>query len=83
MIVLGLALSVAHCEEEIKTTTAAPENATTSVDWGIESIRDSFEAVNGYFDSFLELLGGRNGVCQYKCRYGKCKTGERKWGGGR
>uniref|UniRef100_A0A8D0CEF2 Group XIIB secretory phospholipase A2-like protein n=3 Tax=Scleropages formosus TaxID=113540 RepID=A0A8D0CEF2_SCLFO len=40
-------------------------------DWGIGSIRDSFEAVNGYFDSFLEVLGGRNGVCQYRCRYGK------------
>ncbi|MFT7817250.1 group XIIB secretory phospholipase A2-like protein [Arapaima gigas] len=40
-------------------------------DWGIGSIRGSFEAINGYFDSMLELLGGPNGVCQYRCRYGK------------
>ncbi|KAG9333713.1 hypothetical protein JZ751_010647 [Albula glossodonta] len=30
-------------------------------DWGINSIRGSFEAVNSYFDSMLELLGGRDG----------------------
>nr|XP_041572967.1 group XIIB secretory phospholipase A2-like protein isoform X2 [Taeniopygia guttata] len=40
-------------------------------DWGIDTIRDGFETVNSYFDSFLELLGGKNGVCQYRCRYGK------------
>lgn len=48
------------------------EEGTSSYDWGLGSIRDGFEAVNGYFDSFLELLGGKNGVCQYRCRYGKC-----------
>lgn len=40
-------------------------------DWGLNSIRDSFQAVNGYFDSVVEIMGGRNGVCQYRCRYGK------------
>ena len=41
-------------------------------DWGLRHIRGSFESVNSYFDSFLELLGGKNGVCQYRCRYGEC-----------
>uniref|UniRef100_A0A8C5FDA7 Group XIIB secretory phospholipase A2-like protein n=1 Tax=Gadus morhua TaxID=8049 RepID=A0A8C5FDA7_GADMO len=40
-------------------------------DWGMESLRGGFEAVNTYFDSMLELMGGRDGVCQYRCRYGK------------
>lgn len=40
-------------------------------EWGLSSIRGSFQAVNGYFDSLLELMGGRDGVCQYRCRYGK------------
>lgn len=40
-------------------------------DWGMDSLRGGFEAVNNYFDSMLELMGGRDGVCQYRCRYGK------------
>ncbi|KAK6301409.1 hypothetical protein J4Q44_G00274620 [Coregonus suidteri] len=40
-------------------------------DWGLVSIRESLQAANGYFDSLVELMGGRNGVCQYKCKYGK------------
>uniref|UniRef100_A0AAQ5ZP80 Uncharacterized protein n=1 Tax=Amphiprion ocellaris TaxID=80972 RepID=A0AAQ5ZP80_AMPOC len=40
-------------------------------DWGMDSLRGSFEAVSGYFDSMLEFMGGRDGVCQYRCRYGK------------
>ncbi|KAK0152656.1 Group XIIB secretory phospholipase A2-like protein [Merluccius polli] len=40
-------------------------------DWGMDSLRGGFEAVNSYFDSMLELMGGRDGVCQYRCRYGK------------
>ncbi|KAL6487525.1 hypothetical protein MHYP_G00041510 [Metynnis hypsauchen] len=48
--------------------TQAPEEES---DWGFGSIRDSFQAVNGYFDSVVELMGGRNGVCQYRCRFGK------------
>ncbi|KAM9315255.1 group XIIB secretory phospholipase A2-like protein [Pholidichthys leucotaenia] len=40
-------------------------------DWGMNSLRGGFEAVGGYFDSMLEFMGGRDGVCQYRCRYGK------------
>ena len=40
-------------------------------DWGMDSLRGGFEAVNSYFDSMLELMGGRDGVCQYRCRYGE------------
>ncbi|KAF1375873.1 hypothetical protein PFLUV_G00224710 [Perca fluviatilis] len=39
--------------------------------WSINSIRNSFQSVHGYFDSLVELVGGHNGVCQYRCRYGK------------
>ncbi|XP_072347574.1 group XIIB secretory phospholipase A2-like protein isoform X2 [Scyliorhinus torazame] len=70
VIVLCLALSVAQAEE-VNATTSGQDDSSTDSDWGIGSVRDSFETINGYFDSFLELLGGRNGVCQYKCRYGK------------
>lgn len=52
-------------------TTQDPED---DADWGLGSIRGSFQAVNGYFDSLLELMGGRDGVCQYRCRYGKQAT---------
>ncbi|XP_056148235.1 group XIIB secretory phospholipase A2-like protein [Lampris incognitus] len=38
--------------------------------WGLNSIRSSFQTINGYFDSLVELVGGHNGVCQYQCRYG-------------
>ncbi|XP_008320501.1 group XIIB secretory phospholipase A2-like protein isoform X2 [Cynoglossus semilaevis] len=39
--------------------------------WSINSIRDSFQTVHTYFDSLVELVGGRDGVCQYRCRYGE------------
>lgn len=39
--------------------------------WSFNSIRNSFQAVHGYFDSLVELTGGHNGVCQYRCRYGE------------
>lgn len=42
-------------------------------EWGLNSLRGSFQAVNGYFDSMLEFLGGRDGVCQYRCRYGELR----------
>lgn len=48
-------------------TEAEEENG----DWGLNSLRGSFESVGGYFDSMLEFMGGRDGVCQYRCRYGK------------
>ncbi|XP_044071429.1 group XIIB secretory phospholipase A2-like protein isoform X2 [Siniperca chuatsi] len=39
--------------------------------WSLNSIRNSFQTVHGYFDSMVELVGGHNGVCQYRCRYGE------------
>lgn len=41
--------------------------------WSLSSIRNSFQTVHGYFDSLVELVGGRDGVCEYRCRYGKTK----------
>lgn len=38
--------------------------------WSLNSIRNSFQTVHGYFDSLVELVGGHNGVCQYRCKYG-------------
>ncbi|XP_012714684.2 group XIIB secretory phospholipase A2-like protein isoform X1 [Fundulus heteroclitus] len=46
----------------------AQEDASS---WSLNSIRDSFQTVHGYFDSLVELVGGHNGVCQYRCRYGE------------
>lgn len=51
-----------------------PSQAEEEDEWGLNSVRGGFEAVNGYFDSMLELMGGRDGVCQYRCRYGKNMT---------
>lgn len=39
--------------------------------WSLSSIRNSFQTMHGYFDSLVELAGGQNGVCHYRCRYGK------------
>lgn len=52
-------------------TQSTTEESEDDSDWGLGSIRGGFQAVNGYFDSILELMGGRDGVCQYRCRYGK------------
>ncbi|KAK5853845.1 hypothetical protein PBY51_014968 [Eleginops maclovinus] len=38
--------------------------------WGFNSIRNSFQSMHGYFSSLVELAGGRDGVCQYRCKYG-------------
>ncbi|KAF7220096.1 group XIIB secretory phospholipase A2-like protein isoform X2 [Nothobranchius furzeri] len=46
-----------------------PEEETSG--WSLNSIRNSFQTVHGYFDSLVELVGGRDGVCQYRCRYGE------------
>lgn len=40
-------------------------------EWGLNSLRGGLESVGGYFDSVLELMGGRDGVCQHRCRYGR------------
>lgn len=69
---LCLSLSLGRCSEETAPDSHQQPPAESSYsDWGIDTIRDGFETVNSYFDSFLELLGGKNGVCQYRCRYGK------------
>nr|XP_040035344.1 group XIIB secretory phospholipase A2-like protein isoform X1 [Gasterosteus aculeatus aculeatus] len=39
--------------------------------WSIDSIRNSFRSLHGYFELLVELAGGRDGVCQYRCRYGE------------
>lgn len=43
-------------------------------EWGVNSLRGGFEAVSGYFDSMLEFMGGRDGVCQYRCRFGESRV---------
>ncbi|XP_072532950.1 group XIIB secretory phospholipase A2-like protein isoform X3 [Salminus brasiliensis] len=71
---LAATLIPAASAEEAPTVEPAssdPSDAQDESDWGFGSIRSSFQAVNGYFDSVVELMGGRNGVCQYRCRYGK------------
>ncbi|XP_060895485.1 group XIIB secretory phospholipase A2-like protein isoform X2 [Labrus mixtus] len=49
----------------------APLAQEESSSWSFNSIRSSFQTVNGYFDSLVELVGGQDGVCQYRCRYGE------------
>uniref|UniRef100_A0A665WD68 Phospholipase A2, group XIIB n=1 Tax=Echeneis naucrates TaxID=173247 RepID=A0A665WD68_ECHNA len=52
----------------------APKELLASEDnnnWSLNSIRNSLQTMHGYFDSLVELVGGRNGVCQYRCRYGE------------
>ncbi|XP_047207371.1 group XIIB secretory phospholipase A2-like protein isoform X2 [Girardinichthys multiradiatus] len=48
-----------------------PQAQEDASSWSLNSIRDSFQTVHGYFDSLVELVGGHNGVCQYRCRYGE------------
>uniref|UniRef100_A0AAQ6ISX5 Phospholipase A2, group XIIB n=1 Tax=Anabas testudineus TaxID=64144 RepID=A0AAQ6ISX5_ANATE len=48
-----------------------PARAEYDGSWSLNSIRNSFQSVHGYFDSMVELVGGRNGVCEYRCKYGK------------
>lgn len=80
LLLLGLFVHSAVSQEaEDPAATAAPPGQATdgaqaedeTGDWGLNSIRNSFESVGGYFDSMLEFMGGRDGVCQYRCRYGK------------
>uniref|UniRef100_A0A8C6STX1 Group XIIB secretory phospholipase A2-like protein n=1 Tax=Neogobius melanostomus TaxID=47308 RepID=A0A8C6STX1_9GOBI len=54
-----------------QTAGAGAGSEAENEDWGVHSIRGSFEAVSGYFDSMLEFMGGKDGVCQYRCRHGK------------
>ncbi|XP_034065637.1 group XIIB secretory phospholipase A2-like protein isoform X2 [Gymnodraco acuticeps] len=39
--------------------------------WSFYSIRNSFQSMHGYYNSLVELVGGRDGVCQYRCKYGE------------
>ncbi|XP_041958712.1 group XIIB secretory phospholipase A2-like protein [Alosa sapidissima] len=81
LLLLGLTLRLSLAqEEEVPGAADAPAQPAAVAteggeeedeDWGLDSLRGSFQAVNGYFDSMLEFLGGRDGVCQHKCRYGK------------
>ncbi|KAK1164435.1 group XIIB secretory phospholipase A2-like protein [Acipenser oxyrinchus oxyrinchus] len=74
VLLLCLSLGPVSSQEADQATPVPAQtlnNTEEESDWGIGSVRDGFEAVSGYFDSFLELLGGRNGVCQYRCRFGK------------
>ncbi|KAL1771327.1 group XIIB secretory phospholipase A2 isoform X1 [Sigmodon hispidus] len=61
---LGLVGSLAQSDPN-------PKGEESYSDWGLRHLRGSFESVNSYVDSFMELLGGKNGVCQYRCRYGR------------
>lgn len=57
----------------VQTTQSQSEPLAQEEDnsWSLNSIRSTFQTMHGYFDSLVELAGGRDGVCQYRCRYGK------------
>ncbi|XP_038600286.1 group XIIB secretory phospholipase A2-like protein [Tachyglossus aculeatus] len=59
----------AQAEGEAQAQAAPTEESYA--DWGLRGLRGGFDYLNGYFDSFLELLGGKDGICQYRCRHGK------------
>ncbi|KAK5927150.1 hypothetical protein CgunFtcFv8_022667 [Champsocephalus gunnari] len=80
LLLLGLCLHSALSQdaEEPAAETPPPTPASDGTqeegedsDWGLNSVRGGFESVGGYFDSMLEFMGGRDGVCQYRCRHGK------------
>ncbi|KAM9345457.1 group XIIB secretory phospholipase A2-like protein [Symphorus nematophorus] len=54
-------------------TNQSPDRPVAQEDnsWSLNSIRNSFQTVHGYFDSLVELVGGHDGMCQYRCRYGE------------
>ncbi|XP_016105104.1 group XIIB secretory phospholipase A2-like protein isoform X1 [Sinocyclocheilus grahami] len=67
----NILMADAPVEEKPAETQSSTQESEEELDWGFGSIRGGFQAVNGYFDSILELMGGRDGVCQYRCKYGK------------
>lgn len=86
LFLLGLSIHGTLSQDDDATTQApsqTPESpqAEEESDWGMNALRGSFEAVNGYFDSMLELMGGRDGVCQYHCRYGELAQVHLRLGG--
>nr|XP_019953243.1 PREDICTED: uncharacterized protein LOC109636125 isoform X1 [Paralichthys olivaceus] len=56
---------------ETKRSLDTPSANEDKSSWGLHSIRNSFQTMHGYFDSLVELVGGQDGVCQYRCRYGE------------
>lgn len=85
LLLLGLLIHGAVSQDAEDSTAAAPPSPQGQAsdgtqaenedeDWGMNSIRGGFEAVGNYFDSMLEFMGGRDGVCQYRCRYGRSVT---------
>ncbi|KAK1905555.1 Group XIIB secretory phospholipase A2-like protein [Dissostichus eleginoides] len=50
---------------------AAEEEKEEDNSWGFYSIRNSFQSMHGYYNTLVELVGGRDGVCQYRCKYGE------------
>lgn len=75
-LLLGLFIHSAITQEAEDSAPPPPGQASDGTpqddeEWALNSIRGSFEAVSGYFDSMLEFMGGRDGVCQYRCRFGK------------
>ncbi|XP_077351098.1 group XIIB secretory phospholipase A2-like protein isoform X2 [Festucalex cinctus] len=65
-----------HDQDESNEIQPIQMNISTPLDqnnssWSLMSIRNSFQTMHGYFDSLVELVGGHNGVCEYRCRYGE------------
>lgn len=58
----------------IRTRSPYRPSAQDDSSWSLKAIRNSFQTVHGYFDSLVELAGGHNGVCQYRCRYGESQS---------
>lgn len=78
LLLLGLFIHTAVSQDVEDPAAAVPPGQApdgmqeeADEDWGLNSLRNGFESVGGYFDSVLEFMGGRDGVCQYRCRYGK------------
>ncbi|XP_028916013.2 group XIIB secretory phospholipase A2-like protein isoform X2 [Ornithorhynchus anatinus] len=75
--VLLLWLSLGECGTPGGTATAEADKAEETVvedsytDWGLRGLWSGFKSVSGYFNWFLELLGGKDRVCRYRCQYGK------------
>lgn len=81
LLLLGLFIHSAVSQEAEDPAAAPPpppgqaSDGTQAEDedgeWGMNTLRGGFESVSSYFDSMLEFMGGRDGVCQYRCRYGE------------
>lgn len=56
---------------------ARGQEAPQTPDWRmtLKTIRNGVHKIDMYLNAALDLLGGEDGLCQYKCR-----DGERGWG---